>query len=175
LTLSVRDEIKRVCRSLITLDDNPPVDGHRAFAAKVEALAGAIQHLAQLKLVRPAMIALNNLAVSLERRSPHVSEDAEAAREALADLLADPTVGIDTNKMRRDVAAALDARGVSRCPRCNDNRFSIDILSLLVRPYPGEYTNPPPHLPVTLLTCQGCGFVATHNLEMLLGRKLEGD
>lgn len=62
------------------------------------------------------------------------------------------------------IVAALEAKGVKTpCSRCSATEWNLDATSLPVIMSPdGALHIPPPRLPVLLVVCRNCGFVAMH-------------
>jgi hypothetical protein len=76
-----------------------------------------------------------------------------------------------TPEQARQISEAFDRQGVNpECPRCRSNAWSIELAALLLAPLPFPAGSPFPstgHLPIALVTCDHCGFVATHALKVL--------
>lgn len=140
-----------------------------SFASRLERLKRLILQSPLVPLIRPATIALNNLAVTLTDSYPDsglVLEDIDATCEALEPLLRDETIGLTTQELRRQVRKSLSGR-VGPCPMCRAKDWDIEIASNLMIEFPGPYRHPPPGVPIATLTCRGCGMISMHKLEVL--------
>ena len=84
---------------------------------------------------------------------------------------------VENDKAKLLAQQALDAlaqREVkTACPRCSFEKWRAEVYGALVMPLPamGGFMMPPPYAPVLSLTCQRCGFMSFHSLN-LLGIKL---
>jgi hypothetical protein len=140
-----------------------------SFAGRLERLNKLIQKSPRLQLIRPATIALHNLAMTLGdgyEDQGLVLEDIEATREALEPLLGDDTIGLTPQELRSRARAALKGK-VGPCPMCGSKDWDVEIAANLMVEFPGEYRHPPPRVPIANLICRGCGLMSMHKLETL--------
>ncbi len=140
-----------------------------SFASRLERLKQLILQSPLVPLIRPATIALHNLAVTLNESYADTGlllEDINATREALEPLLQDDTIGLTPQELRRKARKALTGK-VGPCPMCGAKDWDVEIASNLMLEFPGPYRHPPPGIPVITLTCRGCGMMSMHKLAAL--------
>jgi hypothetical protein len=72
--------------------------------------------------------------------------------------------------LRQQVIDKLAEAGVAvECPRCRHNVWGVDVIAVWLSslPLPKRSALPPATLPVALVVCQHCGWVAMHSLVAL--------
>jgi len=161
-------------KSVKLLLDETPVTPENApgLAERLGELAARIEQQPQLSAVRPATIALRNLIVTLHRAELAASlpDELEVAREALSELLADETFGIETEDVRQKVEAALKKQGIHVCAVCSYTQFAIDPVYVFMKPFPSDPALAPSQLPCAIVTCKHCGVMRLHDLAVLGAR-----
>lgn len=75
--------------------------------------------------------------------------------------------GVSSNE-RKQIVAALKARGVGSCPRCNDSQWTVSEyvrihVQSTIRSDGREGTT----IPAIMVVCQHCGFISHHALQPL--------
>ena len=75
----------------------------------------------------------------------------------------------DHKRFVENLKNELEKRGISiSCPRCQHQEWVVERVGLHVSPLPVKgMVVPPPHIPLVILTCKHCGWVAMHNLKVL--------
>src|SRR5690606_3457018 len=123
----------------------------------------------QLSLVRPASIALHNLAASLPRASAvvEIRTEIESAIDAVDELLAEPAFGYSPEELRAAVEQKLRQRNVLLCPVCAGGERTIDIVTIPVRPFLADRGRRADERPLAMLVCDECGKVHWHDLAAL--------
>lgn len=141
---------------------------YQSFAERLDRLNASLQRSPHGLRVRPASIALNNLAISFRSGDDGtiLLEEIEAVEETLRPLLEDPTLGVTPAALKRKAFEALRNK-IRACPMCRQSDWDIEICSMLLREFPGEYRHPPPHAPIALLVCGSCGNLSMHRLDVL--------
>lgn len=141
-----------------------------ALGRAARAIKDEIERVPSISAVRPAAIALHNLALSLAERDGDpgaLTEELDAALEALRPLIDEPTFGFPPDELRRMVDDALLAKGVAACLACRNSHLAIDVAYTLVRPYPSDPSSPPAQIPSAVVRCTRCGCTWSHDLRTL--------
>lgn len=140
------------------------------LADMLEQLRGDIQRQAQISLVRGATVCLHNLIVSLRSRGPidpaTLVDEIRAAGDALRELLQDPIFGLSEREILEAARRGLAARGIER-PLCGHEQFNLELLTYRARPFPDDPLFSPVHTPVAAVTCNECGHLSMHRLDVL--------
>jgi len=161
-------------KSVKLLLDETPLTPENApgLAERLAELAARVEQQPQLSAVRPAMIALRNLIVTLRRGdlSASLPDELETTRETLDELLADETFGIETEDVRLKVEAALKKQGADQCPVCSYAELTIDPVYVFMKPFPSDPALAPSQLPCAIVTCRHCGAMRLHDLAVLGAR-----
>lgn len=171
--MSVRDELKRLEPLLNEARHDPLLlraQGRGlALAEILVETNNQIQRLPQPSVIRPAVIAIQNLVVSLRRveHSDDLNEELTAVIEIVKELLVDPFFGFTLEELRAKVDDALLAKGVINCPTCKKRELRIDLVYAQTRPLLGDPALPPSQVPSALLVCKHCGLSAVHDLAIL--------
>ena len=142
----------------------------RQLADLIRSLDEKIGLVPQISAVRPAAIALHNLAMSLGQLDIPTNalvDELEAALEGVRRLLEEPTFGFSPEELRSKVDDALLAKGVTECPACRHANLAIEVAYRLMRPYPSEPSLPPSQIPSALVMCRRCGCTWGHDLRTL--------
>lgn len=158
-------------KSVKLLLEETPVTPENApgLAERLAELAARVEQQPQLSAVRPAAIALRNLIVSLRRAelSASLADELESALEALTELLADETFGIDREDVRAKIDATLRKQGAHACAVCKYTELAIDPVYVLMKPFPSDPALAPVQLPCAIVTCKHCGVMRMHDLAVL--------
>jgi hypothetical protein len=170
--VKVRDQLRRLVPLLEELRQDPLLlRTHRGIALSdlLTELGEAIQRLPQPSVIRPAVIAIQNLVVSLRRleHSDELNQELAAVDEIVRERLADPLFGHTVDEIRAAVDDALLAKGVHACPSCKRTDLRIDLIYMVARELLAEPALPPAQIPCALVVCKHCGFSATHDLAAL--------
>lgn len=139
------------------------------LVAMLQDLNVEVQRMPQLSLVRPASIALHNLAVSLdgsEQRYADLEGELEAACECIRMLLDDARFGITGSELGLRVREILGREGGDALP-CGHSTWDVMIVSLATRPFPCDASRMYEDRPVALRTCSHCGAMTMHDLARL--------
>jgi hypothetical protein len=171
--VAFRGELQSAETALAAAKSNPDHIGgpeRDTLAGLVRALNEKIERVPQLSQVRPAAIALHNLAVSLsaaDAGSTTLIEELDAALDGVRSLLDEPTFGFSPEELRSKIDDALLAKGVTECLACKNANLAIEVAYHLVRPYPSEPSLPPSQIPSAVVVCTRCGCTWSHDLRML--------
>lgn len=170
--MSLRGQLKSIHILLEAARKDPtrfsPEDG-LGLAERLVEVIERIERQPQLGLVRPALIALHNLVMSLRR--PEISgalpDELDAALEAGHELLADPMFGFTIEELRAMIRDALATRGVAGCVVCRHPELELELVHVATTPFAGERVPAHPALPNARVTCQRCGATWMHDLGVL--------
>lgn len=158
-------------RSVKLLLEETPVTPENApgLIERLAELDTRIAQQPQLSAVRPATIAVRNLLVSLRRPdlSNDLADELRAAIDALTELLADATFGIESEDLRTRIAAALHRQNAHFCAVCKYADLAIDSVYLIMRPFPSDPALAPVQLPAATVVCKRCGAIRLHDLAVL--------
>lgn len=149
------------------LDDVDKAQSQRV-GAQLRKLNERIGELPQVSRIRPATIALNNLAVSFrdyDAPSDTLVDELDTAIDVLHELLEDPAFGITPDDLRRAIDDALLAKGVTTCIACDTPNFRIEIGYILVKPF--DPASAPSEIPSAIMICTRCGCSWSHDLRRL--------
>ncbi len=165
--MSLRGQLKSV---KILLEETPlSPENAPGLAERLQELSTRIEMQPQFSAVRPATIALRNLIVSL--RHPDwpaaIADELQAAIEAITELLADETFGIESHDVRERIDAALKKRGTHACAACQHGDLTIEPVYILMKPFPSDPSLTPSELPCAIVVCKRCGFMWMHDLAIL--------
>jgi hypothetical protein len=73
-------------------------------------------------------------------------------------------------KRQEEIIKALEAKGASRsCPRCSNLQFEVigEALLPLYEPRGSPLWATAPEIPVVLVSCTNCGYIAQHAARLL--------
>jgi hypothetical protein len=158
-------------KSVKLLLEETPVTPENApgLIERLAELDARIAQQPQLSAVRPATIAIRNLIVSLRRPdlSSGLADELVAAIDALSELLADATFGIESDDVRARIAAALRRHNAHACSVCKYAELAIDSVYLIMRPFPSDPALAPVQLPAASVVCKRCGAMRMHDLAVL--------
>lgn len=69
---------------------------------------------------------------------------------------------------KHKIVAALKARGVGSCPRCNDSQWTVsEFLRIDVQATMARDTTQRTTIPAIMVVCEHCGFISQHALQPL--------
>jgi len=158
-------------KSVKLLLEETPVTPENApgLLERLAELDTRIAQQPQLSAARPATIAVRNLIVSLRRPdlSSGLAEELAVAIEALTELLADPTFGIEPDDLRARIAATLHRHNAHSCTVCRFADLAIDAVYLITRPFPSDQALAPVQVPAASVVCKRCGAMRMHDLAVL--------
>jgi len=165
--MPLRAQLKSV---KILLEETPVTPANApGLIERLAELDTGIAQQPQQSAARPATIAVRNLIVSLRRPdlSSGLAEELAAAIEALSELLADTTFGIESDDLRARIAAALRRHNAHSCSVCKYAELAIDSVYLIMRPFPSDPALAPVQLPAASVVCKRCGAIRLHDLAVL--------
>jgi hypothetical protein len=173
--VSVRGQLKSIqiliadARTERANDERLDPQNAHGLAERLAELGDRIERLPQISVVRPAIIAIRNVVVSLRQPTGPASLDEEliAVEEVIHEMLADKVFGISVDELRTKVAEALHDAGVVGCLACAQKGFRIELVYSLTKPFPSDPAVAPLQIPSALVVCQRCGFSSTHDLAIL--------
>lgn len=82
-----------------------------------------------------------------------------------------------TSSTRYDIIAALEARGANKpCPRCYVNSWNLvdGFVNHPMSDIPGQLILGGPSIPVVVVVCDNCGYLAEHAVGKLAVLPLQG-
>jgi hypothetical protein len=170
--VSVRDQLKRLEPLLDEARRDPLLlRTHRGIAISdlLAEVSEQIQRLPQPSVIRPAVIAIQNLVVSLRRpeHSDGLNEELATVLEIVRELLSDRLFGHTLDSIRARVDDVLLAKGVHGCPACKRTNLRIELVYTVLRPLLSDPAMSPSQVPSALVVCEHCGFSSVHDLAIL--------